>query len=101
MLAGRLTVPPVEGPVSVRELLRSGSVLVLDAAGTQPLAAAGLGDEVTLAIGPEGGWSAAEKEAAGYRLRTLGSLNLRADTAALAALATALASLPGHTTVPL
>jgi RsmE family RNA methyltransferase len=45
---------------------------------------------VTLAIGPEGGWSAAEKQAAGERLVSLGSRTLRADTAALAALAAAL-----------
>ena len=92
MLAGRPTIPPVEGPVGVRELLASGSVLLLDATGSRALAEGGLGEEVTLGIGPEGGWSAAETEAAGDRLRTLGSLNLRADTAAVAALATALAA---------
>ena len=41
-------------------------------------------------IGPEGGWSTAEKALAGDRLRGLGARNLRADTAALAALATVL-----------
>jgi len=42
-------------------------------------------------VGPEGGWSPAEKAAAGDRLLSLGPRNLRADTAALAGLATVLA----------
>jgi 16S rRNA (uracil1498-N3)-methyltransferase len=92
MLGGRLTVPTVEGPIPFRDLLGIPSLLLLDAAASRPLAAGGLGAEVVLGIGPEGGWSAAEKGAAGHRLRTLGGLNLRAETAAVAALATALAS---------
>jgi len=91
MLAGRLTVPAVEGPVSFAQLLARPAVLVLDSSGAQPLAAGGLGAEAVLAIGPEGGWSPAERAAAGGRLRTLGGLNLRAETASVAALATALA----------
>jgi 16S rRNA (uracil1498-N3)-methyltransferase len=92
MLAGRLTVPAVEGPVSFAELLARPGVLVLDSSGAQPLAAGGLGAEAVLAIGPEGGWSPSERAAAGTRLRTLGELNLRAETASVAALATALAA---------
>jgi 16S rRNA (uracil1498-N3)-methyltransferase len=46
---------------------------------------------LTLLIGPEGGWS--ERELAMVRLQaTLGPRNLRADTAALVGLATALAA---------
>ena len=90
MLAGRLVVPSVAGPVSFRELLEDESVLVLDAGGVEVLSAPTHGQAVTLAIGPEGGWSAAEKDLAGDRLRRLGTRNLRADTAALAALATLL-----------
>ena len=91
MLAGRLVVPAVAGPVSFRELLQDDALLVLDAGGAEALATAGQGRAVTLAIGPEGGWSPAEKALAGGRLRRLGTRNLRADTAALAALATMLA----------
>jgi 16S rRNA (uracil1498-N3)-methyltransferase len=42
-----------------------------------------------LAIGPEGGWTAGEREtlaARGFRALTLGSVTLRADAAALVAL---------------
>jgi 16S rRNA (uracil1498-N3)-methyltransferase len=46
---------------------------------------------LTLLIGPEGGWSVREL-ALVARQATLGPRNLRADTAALVALATALAS---------
>jgi 16S rRNA (uracil1498-N3)-methyltransferase len=91
MLAGRLAVPAVAGPVSLHELLAGEHVAVLDPAGTTRLAAADFGTAVTLAVGPEGGWSPAEKAAAGDRLRNLGRRNLRAGTAALAGLATVLA----------
>ena len=91
MLAGRLLVPAVTGPISFRELLAGEGVAVLDAAGTCRLAGAALGPTTTLAIGPEGGWSAAERSAAGDRLLSLGPRNLRTDTAALAGLAAALA----------
>lgn len=92
MLAGRLTVPPVEGPVPFGSLLPEPSLLLLDAEGGTPLAAGGFGGEIVLGIGPEGGWSPAERAAVGGRTRTLGALNLRAETAAVAALATALAA---------
>ena len=90
MLAGRLRVPEVAGPVSLSEVLTGEAVAVLDASGATRLAGATFATSVTLAIGPEGGWSAAEKTAAGDRLYRLGSRNLRADTAALAGLTTAL-----------
>jgi len=88
MLAGRLSVPEVRGPVTFGSLLEDPDVLVLDPEGSRPLRTGR--SAVTLAIGPEGGWSAAEKGAAGERLVSLGSRTLRADTAALAALAAAL-----------
>jgi len=90
MLAGRFEVPAVAGPVSLPEVLAGESVLVLDSGGSQVLSAARPAGTLTLVIGPEGGWSAAEKALAGDRLRGLGPRNLRADTAALAALATVL-----------
>ena len=43
MLAGRLVVPAVAGPVSLREVLAGENVAVLDAAGTSRLAAASFG----------------------------------------------------------
>jgi 16S rRNA (uracil1498-N3)-methyltransferase len=92
MLAGRLTVPGVEGPVSFERLLAEPDLLLLDAGGSKPLADGGFGQQVVLAIGPEGGWAPAERAAAGERTRALGALNLRAETASVAALATALAT---------
>jgi 16S rRNA (uracil1498-N3)-methyltransferase len=92
MLAGRLTIPAVEGPIPFRRLLEEPSLLLLDAGAPAPLAAGGFGAELVLGIGPEGGWSPAERQAAGERTRTLGALNLRAETASVAALATALAA---------
>ncbi len=91
MLAGRLVVPSVAGPVSLPEVLAGGNVAVLDGAGRSRLAAVSFGSAVTLAIGPEGGWSPAERAAAGDRIFSLGPRNLRADTAALAGLAMVLA----------
>jgi len=92
MLAGRLTIPAVEGPVSFADLLTRPSPVLLEATAKRPLAEGGFDGEVVLAIGPEGGWSPAERESAGEgRLRSLGGLTLRAETAAAAALATALA----------
>ena len=91
MLAGRLRVPEVRGPVGFDELLAAPEVLVLDPEGTQPLSGAALpGGALTLAIGPEGGWSPAERESAGDRLVNLGPRTLRAETAAIAALTAAL-----------
>lgn len=88
MLAGRLAVPEVLGPLSFQKAWeqaqepwlvdRSGRVL-------RPLVAA-----ATLFIGPEGGWSPEELNLAGDRVLSLGPRNLRADTAALVALARAL-----------
>jgi 16S rRNA (uracil1498-N3)-methyltransferase len=51
---------------------------------------------VAFAVGPEGGWTgeeASEFSAAGWRSVTLGSTILRAETAAIAALAAAAAIL--------
>ena len=90
--AGRLVVPAVAGPLSLAEVLAGEGVAVLDGTAASRLAAAAFGPVVTLAIGPEGGWSPAERAAAGGRLFSLGPRNLRADTAALAGLAAVLAA---------
>jgi len=84
MLAGRLRIPSVSGPVPLREAL-SEDGLMLDRSGESRLIDRIKGD-CTLLIGPEGGWSPAELELGAGRLVTMGPRNLRADTAAIAAL---------------
>ena len=89
MLAGRLRVPPVAGPVRFDEAwAAAANPLLLDRSGS---ALAGLDAPVTLFVGPEGGWSAEELARAGERRASLGPRNLRADTAALVGLSLALA----------
>jgi 16S rRNA (uracil1498-N3)-methyltransferase len=91
MLAGRLRVPEVVGPSSLEVVLQAAEhpvMLVRDA----PVALADLREprDLTLLIGPEGGWS--DRELAMVATKAgLGPRNLRADTAALVALATVLA----------
>ncbi len=80
--------------------------LVLDEAGGTPGMLEALGAErgeaetVALAVGPEGGWTEREREAwvaAGWKRVTLGPGILRAETAAVAALAVVRAAwLPYH-----
>jgi 16S rRNA (uracil1498-N3)-methyltransferase len=91
MLSGRLRVPTVEGPSTLDEVLSAGESSVLLVRG----AAADLADlheprDLTLLVGPEGGWSDRELALAVNRAG-LGPRNLRADTAAIAGLAVALA----------
>jgi 16S rRNA (uracil1498-N3)-methyltransferase len=89
MLAGRIRVPIVAGPSPLAEVIaeRPNPVMLVRGA-PQPLATMQLAREVTLFIGPEGGWTDAEltlvKDHAG-----LGPRNLRADTAAIVATALA------------
>jgi 16S rRNA (uracil1498-N3)-methyltransferase len=92
MLAGRLIVPEVAGPTSLEEVLDlSDHPVILSRVATVRLADMVEPQNLTLLIGPEGGWS--ERELARVPVKaTLGPRNLRADTAALVALATALSS---------
>ena len=89
MLAGRLRVPIVAGPSPLAEVLeeRPNPVMLVRGA-PKPLAAMPRPREVTLLIGPEGGWTDRElamvPDHAG-----LGPRNLRADTAAIVATAIA------------
>ncbi len=89
MLAGRLRVPTVEGPSSLEDVLGTGRgcvMLARDAA--RALVDLPRDQDVTLLIGPEGGWT--ERELAMAPLHaTLGPRNLRADTAAIVATAIA------------
>jgi 16S rRNA (uracil1498-N3)-methyltransferase len=90
MLAGRLVVPEVAGPSPLEEVLAAARhpVMLLRAA-SRRLADLVEPRDLTLLVGPEGGWS--EREMALVSVHaTLGPRNLRADTAALVALATAL-----------
>jgi 16S rRNA (uracil1498-N3)-methyltransferase len=90
MLAGRLAVPPVRGPVPFPAAWRSAArPYLLDRDG--PPLAGGAPDGAVLFVGPEGGWTPAERELAGDRVLSLGPRTLRADTAAVVALAQALA----------
>ena len=93
---GRNRVPPVHPVAELRAWLAQGAAgtatRLLLSLGPQAVAlreAAG-GDAALFLTGPEGGWSEAEEEAAlaaGFRPVTLGPRVLRAETAALAALA--------------
>jgi len=91
MLAGRLNVPAVLGPTPLDEVLTAAAHAVMLVRG----AATDLADlieprDLTLLVGPEGGWS--EREVAlAVNNAGLGPRNLRAETAAIAGLSVALA----------
>lgn len=91
---GRNEVMRVDAPVPLAEALAAPSILVLDEDETartlsQAVRALPPVAPLTLAVGPEGGWSDAERELFrrhGAVSVTLGALVLRTETAALAAL---------------
>jgi 16S rRNA (uracil1498-N3)-methyltransferase len=87
--SGRSVAPALAAPQTFADIVaRPGVKVLLDAAGTRDV----LDDapqEITLLIGPEGGWSDAELASArrhGLFFRSLGPRRLRAETAAIAAL---------------
>ena len=92
---GRATLPVVHPPenldLALGKLPPGATRLVLDARGTgQPVAE--VTDRVVVLIGPEGGLTDAEKEAArsgGFQAVTLGPRVMRTETAALTAVAIA------------
>ena len=101
---GRAVVPAIHAPVTFRQFLRDVPpcavrlLLVEPAAATADGGAAGIDSlgnhprpaSAALAIGPEGGWTEVEIQAAdtaGFRMLTLGRRTLRAETAPVAALA--------------
>jgi 16S rRNA (uracil1498-N3)-methyltransferase len=92
MLAGRLRVPEVRSEIGFEEAWSQAPQPYLLDRGGSPMH--GLEDGATLFVGPEGGWSPSELAVAGWRTVSLGPRNLRADTAALAALTLALGPLP-------
>lgn len=94
MLAGRLHVPEVAGPSSIEEVLaRSEHPVMLTRAAPALLAEMNEPQDLTLLIGPEGGWSEREQALTSVHA-SLGPRNLRADTAALVALSIALSRRP-------
>ena len=93
MLAGRLAIPEIAGPSSLEEVVELVEhPVMLNRAATLRLSEMSVPKDLTLLIGPEGGWSERELERVALKA-TLGPRNLRADTAALVALATALARI--------
>lgn len=91
MLAGRLRIPAVEGPSPLSAVVAAAEHPVMLARSAEMrLAAMPEPQDLTLLVGPEGGWTERELEIVTVKA-SLGPRNLRADTAALVALATALA----------
>lgn len=97
----RLAVPQIDEPVKLREALtvEAPTRLLLNENEQSEKICDALkksSGAVALAVGPEGGWTAeeiAEFDAAGWQSVTLGATILRAETAAMAALAVAAAIL--------
>lgn len=78
----RMVLSEIETEVSLRELCGAGT--------------SARGSSLVLAIGPEGGWTNPELEAfaeAGWKSASLGKTILRAETAAIAALAVVMAEV--------
>jgi 16S rRNA (uracil1498-N3)-methyltransferase len=92
MLAGRLHVPAVEALPSLQEVLKADeSPVMLVRGAPRSLATMPSPRDITLLVGPEGGWT--ERELALVEVKAgLGPRNLRADTAALLGVALALAA---------
>ena len=91
MLAGRLRVPAVGALPSLQDVLKAAERPVMLVRGSpDSLARMPSPRDITLLVGPEGGWS--DRELALVKVKAgLGPRNLRADTAALVGLAVALA----------
>ena len=94
--SGRARVPELSDPIAVadaaRHLEADSMKLTLDPQGTSGLRELSLepGTGITLAIGPEGGWSPRDRDAlaaAGFTGLRLGPRVLRTETAGLAAIA--------------
>ena len=85
---GRARVPAIEAPATFSSILKRDGAKVLFDADAEPARVEAL-HEVTLLIGPEGGWSEPELELArghGVLFQRLGPRRLRAETAAIVAL---------------
>ncbi len=99
--ARRVAPPEISSPTRLQDALAVGAAtrIVLSEAEDQTSlkqALAGAAAPLALAFGPEGGWAEDELRLfadAGWRSASLGSTILRAETAAIAAVAIALAEL--------
>jgi 16S rRNA (uracil1498-N3)-methyltransferase len=91
---GRTVVPKIEAPATFEEILaRTGTKILFDADAPPPTERSSTTEpqpptDVTILIGPEGGWSEDELRAArdhGVLFQRLGPRRLRAETAAIVA----------------
>ena len=97
----RASAPEISLPMRVKEAIPAGEGIVLAESEQgksmkRALAEMNSRSSLRLAVGPEGGWTTPELEAftrAHWRSATLGKTILRAETAAVAALAVAIAEL--------
>jgi 16S rRNA (uracil1498-N3)-methyltransferase len=98
----RQVVPTVMEPIKWMQFLkleRSGIKLLCWERGGEAFDSLGSGEAVTIAVGPEGGWTPQEvaaAEAAGYALLSLGPRILRAVTASVAVMAIVAARLEAN-----
>jgi len=86
----RAFLPEIAEPLTLREALETEAAqrIVLDEASNAPLVVAAGADPIALLVGPEGGWTDEERALFGnWKPASLGPLILRAETAAIAALA--------------
>lgn len=97
----RVMLPEIAEPARLKDVVASGGILLSEGEAERSLKTAlghSLATPVRLAIGPEGGWTADELaafEQAGWQSASLGPTILRAETAAIAALAVAASELAG------
>ena len=99
--ARRIGPPEITDPLSVDRVLKERvdcGVVRSEVEGTVSLKAAlaGCRSPMSLAFGPEGGWTSEELEqfrAAGWKSASLGSTILRSETAAIAAVAVVMAEM--------
>ena len=100
--SGRPAPPPVESVLKLDDFLEAEGhvqgIVFYEAVGIQPLGSADAGtgpaNETIVVVGPEGGFTVREVDmlvSRGLRARTLGNNILRAETAAIAAVASAIA----------